>query len=143
AGGMPFEGRGAAEPLAAMRPTGRLVFDHPPRILNRTAAIVMVIGTPIDEFMNPSTRIFERAVDELAPHLPAGSLVILRSTVYPGVTDYVASRLALHGLEADVAFCPERVAEGHALEEIRSLPQLIGGVTDSAFERAAELFSRL
>ena len=140
---MPFHERGADQLLDSLLPTGRLVFDDHPRMLARTDTIVMVIGTPIDEFMNPSTRIFERAVDELAPHLPAGALVILRSTVYPGVTEYVASRLARHGLEADVAFCPERVAEGHALEEIRSLPQIIGGVTESAYERAARLFARL
>jgi UDP-N-acetyl-D-mannosaminuronic acid dehydrogenase len=112
-------------------------------MLARTDTIVMVIGTPIDEFMNPSTRIFERAVDELAPHLPGGALVILRSTVYPGVTEYVASRLGRHGLEADVAFCPERVAEGHAMEELVNLPQLIGANDSASYERAAALFESL
>ena len=101
------------------------------------------IGTPIDEFMNPSTRIFERAIDEMAPHLDDEALVILRSTVYPGTTEYVASRLQHHGLRADVAFCPERVAEGHAVEEIGSLPQLVGGASERAAERACELFRRL
>jgi UDP-N-acetyl-D-mannosaminuronic acid dehydrogenase len=105
--------------------------------------VVLVIGTPIDEFMNPSTRIFERAVDELAPQLRAGALVVLRSTVYPGTTDYVRSRLAEIGVQVDVAFCPERVAEGHALEEIRSLPQIIGAGGDNAFRRASALFERL
>jgi UDP-N-acetyl-D-mannosaminuronic acid dehydrogenase len=142
-GEMPFREPGAEQLLQELLRTGRLDFDHLPTILTRTKTVVLVIGTPIDEFMNPSTRIFERAVDELAPHLGAGGLVILRSTVYPGTTEYVAARLEAHGLRADVAFCPERVAEGHALEEIRSLPQLIGGVNDSAFERACELFARL
>jgi UDP-N-acetyl-D-mannosaminuronic acid dehydrogenase len=93
--------------------------------------------------MNPSTRIFERTVDELGPQLREGALVILRSTVYPGTTDYVRLRLAEMGLVADVVFCPERVAEGHALEEIRSLPQIIGADSDRAFERASVLFGRL
>jgi UDP-N-acetyl-D-mannosaminuronic acid dehydrogenase len=142
-GEMPFRETGADQLLCELLPTGRLQFDHRPEILTRTAAVLLVIGTPIDEFMNPSTRIFERAVDELAPHLDDGSLVILRSTVFPGTTEYVAARLQAHGLTADVAFCPERVAEGHALDEIRSLPQLIGGVTESAYDRASELFRRL
>ncbi len=143
AGEMPFMEPGADRLLSSLLPTGRLRFDDRPRMLSLTDTVVLVIGTPIDEFMNPSTRIFERAVDELAPHLRNDALIILRSTVYPGVTDYVTARLAHNGLRADVAFCPERVAEGHALEEIRSLPQLVGGVTESAHERATRLFERL
>jgi len=143
AGEVPFLEDGAQDLLRRVLPTGRLDFDTGPGILCRTDTVVLVIGTPIDEFMNPSTSIFERAVDELAPHMEDGALVVLRSTVYPGTTEYVAARLQSHGLRADVAFCPERVAEGHALEEIRSLPQLIGGVTDPAFERASELFGCL
>jgi UDP-N-acetyl-D-mannosaminuronic acid dehydrogenase len=87
--------------------------------------------------------IFERAVDELAPYLAPGTLVILRSTVYPGSTTYVAQALADRGCEVDVAFCPERIAEGHALEEILSLPQIIGADTEAAGDRAEELFRRL
>jgi UDP-N-acetyl-D-mannosaminuronic acid dehydrogenase len=142
-GQMPFLEQGAEQLLASLLPTGRLEFDDHPRMVSRTGNVVLVIGTPIDEFMNPSTRIFERTVDELAPHLQQNALVVLRSTVYPGVTEYVASRLAHYALRADVAFCPERVAEGHALDEIRSLPQLVGGVSPSACERAGRLFGLL
>ncbi len=142
-GRMPFMERGADELLNKVLPTGRLELEADPAILARTDAVVLVIGTPIDEFMNPSVRVFERAVDELAPHLGSGALVILRSTVYPGTTDYVAERLKEMGIDADVAFCPERIAEGYALEEIRGLPQLIGASTDRAFERAKEVFSDL
>jgi UDP-N-acetyl-D-mannosaminuronic acid dehydrogenase len=143
AGRMPFMERGADELLRRVLPTGRLQLSDNAEILRRTDVVVMVIGTPIDEFMNPSTRVFERAVDELGPHLREESLVILRSTVYPGTTEYVGERLDEMGKRADVAFCPERIAEGYALEEIRSLPQLIGAGDDRAFERARAIFSRL
>jgi UDP-N-acetyl-D-mannosaminuronic acid dehydrogenase len=142
-GAMPFMEAGAPELLARVLAAGRLELSHEPAIIARAEVAVMVIGTPIDEFMNPSTRIFERVVDEVAPQLRDGALVVLRSTVYPGTTDYVQARLRERGLAVDVAFCPERVAEGHALEEIRSLPQIIGAVTDRAFDRAAALFGRL
>jgi UDP-N-acetyl-D-mannosaminuronic acid dehydrogenase len=105
--------------------------------------VILVIGTPIDEFMNPSVRVFQRAIDELGPHMHSGSLVVLRSTVYPGTTRYVEDRLAAQGIQADVAFCPERVAEGAALEEILSLPQIIGADSELAFERASSLFNCL
>jgi UDP-N-acetyl-D-mannosaminuronic acid dehydrogenase len=142
-GQMPFLETGAEEVLARVLLSGRLELSSDPAILGRSHTAVLVIGTPIDEFMNPSTRIFERTVDELGPQLREGALVILRSTVYPGTTDYVRLRLAEMGLVADVVFCPERVAEGHALEEIRSLPQIIGADSDRAFERASVLFGRL
>jgi UDP-N-acetyl-D-mannosaminuronic acid dehydrogenase len=87
--------------------------------------------------------IFEKTVDQIAPHLRNGALVVLRSTVYPGTTEYVAQRLAARGCEVDVAFCPERIAEGHALEELRSLPQIIGADDDGAANRASELFTIL
>jgi UDP-N-acetyl-D-mannosaminuronic acid dehydrogenase len=112
-------------------------------MLQRTSIVILVIGTPIDEFMNPSVRIFDRVVDDLIPHLRDGSLVVLRSTVYPSTTESVERRLRAAGIDAEVVFCPERIAEGHALEEIRSLPQLVGASTDSAFEKTSKLFERL
>ncbi|MDQ6710559.1 MAG: nucleotide sugar dehydrogenase, partial [Candidatus Dormibacteraeota bacterium] len=57
--------------------------------------------------------------------------------------EYVEARLKTFGLTPDVAFCPERIAEGYALEESRTLPQIIGASTDRAFERASQLFEKL
>ncbi len=142
-GSVPFLETGAEELLRRLLPTGRLELAANPGLLERTATVILVIGTPIDEFMNPSVRIFDRVVDELIPHLRDGSLVVLRSTVYPSTTESVERRLRAAGIDAEVVFCPERIAEGHALEEIRSLPQLVGASTDSAFEKASKLFERL
>ena len=105
--------------------------------------MIVVIGTPVDEFLAPSMTIFERTVDQLAPHLRPDALVVLRSTVYPGTTAFVASHLADRGLTADVACCPERIAEGHALEELASLPQIVGSDVTRAGDRAEALFRRL
>ena len=143
AGSVPFLENGAEELLKRLLPTGLLELASDPRLLERTDTVVLVIGTPIDEFLNPSVRIFDRVVDDLIPHLRDGSLVVLRSTVFPGTTESVERRLRAAGIDAEVVFCPERIAEGHALEEIRSLPQLIGASTDSAFEKASKLFDRL
>ena len=106
-------------------------------MIGRTDRLVVVIGTPVDEFLGPSMTIFEKAVNQIAPHLRDGALVVLRSTVYPGTTGYVAQHLVEAGCTVDVAFCPERIAEGHALEELHSLPQIIGADDDVAAERAA------
>ncbi len=142
-GDAPFEETGAEALLRKLLPTGRLQLASDPAMIRRTDTVILVIGTPIDEFMNPSVRIFDRVVDDLIPHLNDGTLIVLRSTVFPGTTESVERRLRSAGKDAEVAFCPERIAEGHALEELRSLPQLVGASSDSAFERASRLFERL
>jgi UDP-N-acetyl-D-mannosaminuronic acid dehydrogenase len=143
AGEMPFVETGADRLLNEVLATGRLELGTSGEMIARTSCLVVVIGTPVDEFLGPSMTIFEKAVEQIAPHLREGSLVVMRSTVYPGTTAYVAQHLAIRGCRVDVAFCPERIAEGHALEELHSLPQIIGADTDVAAERAARLFGLL
>jgi UDP-N-acetyl-D-mannosaminuronic acid dehydrogenase len=143
AGVVPFHETGAEELLARLLPTGRLELSRDPAMLERTRIVILVIGTPIDEFMNPSVRIFDRVLDELTPHLKDGSLVILRSTVFPGTSETVERRLRAAGISADVAFCPERIAEGHALEELRTLPQLVGVTSDEGFAKARAVFEKM
>lgn len=142
-GRMPFLENGADALLAELLPTGRLELSGDAEMIGRADTIIVVIGTPVDEFLGPSMTVFERAVDQIAPHLRDGALVVLRSTVYPGTTAYVTQQLADRGRRVDVAFCPERIAEGHALAELGSLPQIVGADTDAAAARAAALFGRL
>jgi UDP-N-acetyl-D-mannosaminuronic acid dehydrogenase len=143
AGEMPFRETGADELLRSLLPTGRLALSADASILSRTDQVIVVIGTPVDEFLAPSMTVFERTVEQMSPALRDGSLVVLRSTVYPGTTEFVARHLTRHGRQVDLSFCPERIAEGHALEELRTLPQIVGADTDVAAERAASLFRRL
>jgi UDP-N-acetyl-D-mannosaminuronic acid dehydrogenase len=142
-GEMPFREHGADELLPKVLATGRLVLSSDPTMMEHTDQILVVIGTPVDEFLGPSMTIFEHTVAEIAPHLRDGALVVLRSTVYPGTTEYVAQRLAERGRKVDVAFCPERIAEGYALQELHSLPQIVGADDDHAAARAEALFIRL
>jgi UDP-N-acetyl-D-mannosaminuronic acid dehydrogenase len=143
AGHVPFLENGADELLKKLLPTGRLELASDPSLVETTDTVILVIGTPIDEFMNPSVRIFDKVLDELMPHLRNSTMVVLRSTVFPGTTETVERRLRAAGIQADVVFCPERIAEGHALEELRTLPQLVGASSDRAFQKASALFERL
>ncbi len=142
-GEMPFLENGADRLLREILPTGRLVFSSDGSMIGRTDQLIVVIGTPVDEFLGPSMTIFGQTVAQIAPHLRDGALVILRSTVYPGTTGYVRQHLRDAGRVVDVAFCPERIAEGHALEELHSLPQIIGADDDVAADRATTLFRHL
>ena len=143
AGEMPFKETGADELLRELLPTGRLELSAESSILGRTDQIVVVIGTPVDEFLGPSMTVFERAVEQIAPHVRDDALIVLRSTVYPGTTAFVGQHFASRGCRVDVAFCPERIAEGHALEELHSLPQIVGSDEPAAGDRAEALFRRL
>jgi UDP-N-acetyl-D-mannosaminuronic acid dehydrogenase len=69
-----------------------------------------------------------------------GQLLVLRSTVFPGVTRLVERMIAERGLAVDVSFCPERIAEGRAMTELFDLPQIVSGRTQQIRERAASLF---
>ena len=139
-GEMPFLEAGADDLLARMLEAHRLSFGTDPGVIAGAKTLIIVIGTPVDEFLHPTMTAFERVVDHVAPNLSPGTLVVLRSTVYPGTTAFVADQLASKGCEVDVAFCPERIAEGHALEELRSLPQIVGADTPAAGDRAEALF---
>jgi UDP-N-acetyl-D-mannosaminuronic acid dehydrogenase len=143
AGNVPFLENGADALLKRLLPTGRLEVASDPSLAESTDTVILVIGTPIDEFMNPSVRIFDQVLDELMPHLKNSTMIVLRSTVFPGTTESVERRLRAAGIQADVVFCPERIAEGHALEELRTLPQLVGASSDRGFEKASRLFERL
>jgi UDP-N-acetyl-D-mannosaminuronic acid dehydrogenase len=70
-------------------------------------------------------------------------LVVLRSTVYPGVTARTEALLAEQGVDVDIAFCPERIAEGKAMTELFSLPQIVSARTQEVRDRAAKVFGHL
>jgi UDP-N-acetyl-D-mannosaminuronic acid dehydrogenase len=142
AGHLPFVEPGAAELLArTLGSTLRATAD-----VSAVAAaehVIVVIGTPVDEHLNPDPQAVPRAVENLVPYLTDGQLLVLRSTLYPGVTALVERVIGRSGLDIDVAFCPERIAEGRAMRELFDLPQLVAARDSRAMTRAEQLFRSL
>lgn len=143
AGKMPFFERGADEVLARVLASGRLTLTTEPDSIGEVDHVVVVIGTPVDEHLNPDPGAVVTAIERMIDHLRDGQHLVMRSTVYPGVTAMVERLLARHGKRIDVTFCPERIAEGRAMEELHSLPQIVSGRTPEATARAAALFGTL
>jgi UDP-N-acetyl-D-mannosaminuronic acid dehydrogenase len=142
AGTMPFDEPGTAQVLQDV--IGRhLVATTERAQVGQAEHVILVIGTPIDEHLNPDPEAVPNAVDELAPHLRDGQLVVLRSTLYPGVTAVIERRLAVSAPGVLVTFCPERIAEGKAMTELFDLPQIVSGRSEAAIERAEKLFRAL
>jgi UDP-N-acetyl-D-mannosaminuronic acid dehydrogenase len=141
-GGLPFDEPGAQVVLDRTAGTA-LIATTDPTTISDAEHIVIVIGTPVDEHLNPDPQAVPRAIEALAEHLRDGQLLVLRSTLYPGVTALVERLVERLELDVDVAFCPERIAEGKAMTELYELPQLVAGRNDRAFDRAEKLFRRL
>jgi UDP-N-acetyl-D-mannosaminuronic acid dehydrogenase len=142
-GHMPSKEPGAAPLLEHAVADGRLVATSDPAVVGTAEHVIVVVGTPVDEHLNPDQQAVPRALADCAEYLHDGQLLILRSTVYPGVTALVEKLIARLGKAIDVAFCPERIAEGKAMTELFDLPQIISARRDQAFERAAALFGLL
>lgn len=103
-------------------------------------AVIIAIGTPVDEYLNPVNKVIKSCIDAILPHLHDGQMIVLRSTVFPGTTDWLHHYLQGKNRKIDVAFCPERVVQGFAIRELHGMPQIVSGTTFEAEERAAKLF---
>lgn len=111
--------------------------------LRQAEIVITVVGTPVDEHLNPTVHGLYRTVDKLGEQMAPGSLLILRSTVYPGVTQLVHDRIQSRGRKIQVAFCPERITEGNAIEELTKLPQIVAAFEPEALQRAHQLFAAI
>jgi UDP-N-acetyl-D-mannosaminuronic acid dehydrogenase len=141
-GRMPFLERGAEEVLGRVI-NRTLIVANDPGLVSESRYVVVVIGTPVDEHLNPTFHAMRRFFSGLLPSLRDGQCIILRSTVYPGTTEKIREMVAATGRDIRVAFCPERVAEGKAMEELAELPQIVSGCDERAAEMADELFGRV
>ena len=140
---MPFAEPDAADMLKRVVAERRLTASASPAIVASAEHVVVVIGTPVDGHLNPDHAAVPNALAGCAPYLRSGQLLILRSTVYPGVTALVEKMIAQLGIQIDVAFCPERIAEGKAMTELFELPQIVSSRTRRGMDRASALFGRL
>ncbi len=111
-------------------------------------AIVLTLGTPALSHIEIDIGDIRAVLDDLLPHLRTDHLLILRSTVAPGTTEFVAGYLEKQrgfrvGEDIFVAHVPERIAADRFMEEIGTLPCIVGGVGASSGEQAGRLFEPL
>jgi UDP-N-acetyl-D-mannosaminuronic acid dehydrogenase len=140
---MPFLESQADEALEAVIRAGTLQATADAAAVSQAEHVIVVVGTPVDDHLTPDPNAVPAAVDALLEDLRDGQHLVLRSTVFPGVTAVVERLVARSGVELDVSFCPERIAEGKALEELGVLPQIVAGRSERAVQRASDLFRRL
>jgi UDP-N-acetyl-D-mannosaminuronic acid dehydrogenase len=117
--------------------------------ISEADAVVVTVGTPLGADLRADRSQVVAAIESWGHVLREGALVVMRSTLTPGTTDNLvapalekATGFTL-GESLFVAFCPERIAEGKAMEELKSLPEIVGGVDAASTELAADLFRAL
>jgi len=142
-GTLPFDEPGCEERLAAVLASGHFQATDDPGAVAGAEYVVLVIGTPVDDHLNPDFQAVPGALNNLMPYLHSGQTLVLRSTIYPGMTRFVEEILSDARLDVDVAFCPERIAEGRAMEELYSLPQIVSARKPSTVAKARKLFEHL
>lgn len=142
-GHVPFKEPGAEKVLVEALAAGRITATMDPASVGTAENVIVVIGTPVDEHLNPDPTAIPLALETCSAYFTDDQLLVLRSTLYPGVTALVEKMLKDSGLKTEVAFCPERIAEHKAMEELFTLPQIVASRTASGRDRAEKLFRHL
>ena len=141
-GVMPFLENGC-EKLLKNNIGKNLYVSSNPKVISEAQFVIIVIGTPVDEFLNPDRMIFKEFIDDYYKYFTDNQTLILRSTVYPGTSDWLHNYLEKKSKKIDVSFCPERIAEGKAIEEIYNLPQIVSAYSSKVTKIVSNLFKKL
>jgi UDP-N-acetyl-D-mannosaminuronic acid dehydrogenase len=138
-GTVDFREEGLEELLRAHLHRGLTLTSTPP---TNQDVYVITVGTPLESGTDrPNLDRIRVAVQRIAPGFGPDPLVVLRSTVSIGTTrGIVLPEIRRHRDRFGLAFCPERTIEGKAIPEMRSLPQIVGGLDEQSVERAQRLF---
>ena len=138
-GKMPHKENGAQKILKKGLEKKLLSFSDNIKDLKLNQINVICIGTPVDEFLNPQYKIILALINELLKIMKNGQHFIIRSTVYPGTTDFLFKYLKNKNKNIKLSFCPERFIQGSAMIEFKKIPQIIGAV-DNVSKRECEKF---
>lgn len=145
-GVFPFLEEGGPELLTRLlreKSAEQLLFTTDSALVADSDVVILVVGTPVDEHMNPSLGPVYAVIEQIKPYLRDGQVVILRSTLFPGTSEKIRAALEGAGLKVGVCFCPERIAQGYALRELQEFPQIISGSNPAALAVARTVFSSL
>jgi len=138
---MPFIEYGAEEILHKALKNNTLHISNDIGSVSKAKYVIVAIGTPIDEYLNPKVRQFLQFFENLKKHLHKEQIIIIRSTVFPHTTQQVFSLLGGNGWH--VAYCPERIIQGYAIKELKELPQIVAGLSEKAISESEKLFGML
>ena len=103
--------------------------------------IIVCIGTPITNQLNPKLRDFVSFFHQLKKFLKKDQIVIIRSSIYPGICNKIYK--IIKNKCKNLSYCPERIVQGKSLLELPKLPQLVSGKSKIAISESGKLFSKI
>jgi len=141
-GELPYVEYGAEPLLKETLSNGNLTVSLDAQSISEAKYIIIAIGTPVDEYLNPKTRQFLDFINNIKQYLDPSQIMIVRSSVYPRTCKQIMNAL---GEDNDwhLAYCPERIVQGYAVQELEKLPQIVAGFSEYAIEQASELFNKI
>lgn len=142
-GTFPFLEEDGDKELKSAISKGKLEATTDSNVCKNADVIVFVTGTPVDEHLNPKISDVLKTFDHYHQFFGPNTLVVMRSTLFPGTMEHISNRLKMLGVQVRLAFCPERVSQGYALKEIDELPQIVSSFNEESFKAASEIFSAL
>jgi len=145
-GVVPYKEEGAEELLGKSLEKGNLVFTDDFSHIKDADTVIIIIGTPVDEYLNPRFDTLINLIKDKKDLFHENQLIILRSTISPGTTRLVKEILEEvtgmeEGRDFTLVFAPERVLQTRGIEEIKNIPQLLGSFNPQGFKRAESFFS--
>jgi len=141
-GKLPYVEYGAKPLLKEGLANGNLTVSLDPQCISDSEYVIITIGTPVDEYLNPRTRQFLKFIQDIKQYLDPSQIIIVRSSVFPRTCRQIMSVLG-NEQEWHLAYCPERIVQGYAVKELEKLPQIVAGFSDYAIDKASELFKRI
>lgn len=136
---IPFQEEHAEELLKKHGGT-LLTASTDPSELKDSSIVIFSLGTPVDEHHNPRITDLVNGIWNYIDYLTPDTLLVLRSTLFPGTSEYLVHKFTARFGSVKLAFCPERIVQGKGISEIRHLPQIISGNSEAALNEARALF---
>ena len=133
---MPFIEDNAHKTLKESLKKKKIIATNNLSSLKLSKFVIICIGTPIKKNLKPDTKNFLRFFNELKKYISKDQIIIIRSSVFPGICNKVFKILQSKNL--NISYCPERIVQGKSLIELPKLPQII-----SAFNKKAEIQSSI
>jgi len=139
-GEFPFLEEGGPELLQEVKEKS-IHFTTEHKHISDCDAIILTVGTPVDDHLNPDLSPVFEVINQLKPFLKNDQIIILRSTLFPGMSEKIYATLRAEGINVHVSFCPERIAQGKALIELEQIPQIVSASNQGALETVKSIFS--
>ncbi len=143
AGKFPFKEKGGEKALQEALKKNTLFVTDSPEAISSSKAVIIVVGTPVDRYLSPRLGELIGVMDKYFDYFRDGQLLILRSTVYPGTTENLQKYFLGRSKNVKIAFCPERITQSYAIEELKRLPQIVSAFDEETLHEVIALFRKI